>query len=99
MFDNANMPNVPHAPSKASTPKEFGEMFRAEREALGMTQQAVARAVQCRRQTIGDLEDGKNVGLMTVFLALSAISKSLVIKSNRLELEDIAGFLKEDGDG
>jgi DNA-binding XRE family transcriptional regulator len=98
MFDNTNMNDAESMPLKASTPKEFGEMFRAEREALGMTQQAVARAAQCRRQTIGDLEDGKNVGLMTVFMALSAISKSLVIKSNRLELEDVAKFLEEGGD-
>lgn len=82
--------------TKASTPKEFGELFRAEREALGMTQQDVARAVGCRRQTIGDLEDGKNVGLMTVFMALSAIRKSISIKSSSLELEDIATFLEEE---
>ena len=82
--------------TKASTPKEFGELFRAEREALGMTQQDVARVVGWRRQTIGDLEDGKNVGLMTVFMALSAIRKSISIKSSSLELEDIATFLEEE---
>ena len=82
--------------TKASTPKEFGDMFRAEREALGMTQQDVARAVGCRRQTIGDLEDGKNVGLRTVFMGLSAIRKSIAIKSSSLELEDAASFLEED---
>lgn len=82
--------------TKATTPKEFGEMFRFEREALGMTQQAVAKSVGCRRQTIGDMEDGRNVGLMTVFMALSALGKSLSIKSNTLELEDVASFLDEE---
>lgn len=84
--------------TNARTPREFGEMFRAEREAVGMTQQQVASSVKCRRQTIGDLEDGKNVGLMTVFMALSAIGKTLAIKSNTLELEDIRAHL-EDVDG
>ena len=96
MFDNANMASQNSILNKASTPKEFGDMFRAEREALGMTQQDVARAVGCRRQTIGDLEDGKNVGLMTVFMALSAIRKSLAIKSSNLELEDVASFFDEE---
>lgn len=81
--------------TNARTPREFGEMFRAEREALGMTQQQVADSVKCRRQTIGDLEDGKNVGLMTVFMALSTIGKTLAIKSNTVELEDIRGHLED----
>jgi DNA-binding XRE family transcriptional regulator len=96
MFDNAYIVNNESTLTKASTPKEFGELFRAEREALGMTQLDVARAVGCRRQTIGDLEDGKNVGLMTVFMALSAIRKTLSIKSSNLELEDAASFLEEE---
>jgi DNA-binding XRE family transcriptional regulator len=96
MCDNSNIMSEKPILTKVSTPKEFGEMFRAEREALGMTQQDVARVVGCRRQTIGDLEDGKNVGLMTVFMALSAIRKSLSIKSSSLELEDVASFLEEE---
>ena len=96
MFDNSYIMSKQSIPTKASTPKEFGEMYRAEREALGMTQQDVARAVGCRRQTIGDLEDGKNVGMMTVFMALSAIRKSITIKSSSLELEDATSFLEED---
>jgi DNA-binding XRE family transcriptional regulator len=97
MSDNAYIMSLESIPSKASTPKEFGEIFRAEREALGMTQQDVASAVKCRRQTIGDMEDGKNVRFLTILLALSAISKCLAIKSNRLEIEDINAFL-EDGE-
>jgi hypothetical protein len=49
MFGNSNMNDAESTPLKASTPKEFGEIFRAECEALGMTQQAVAREAQCRR--------------------------------------------------
>lgn len=95
MCDNSHMNDYKVLPTNAKTPREFGEMFRAEREALGMTQQQVASSVKCRRQTIGDLEDGKNVGLMTVFMALSAIGKTLAIKSNIIELEDIRAHLDE----
>ena len=95
MYDNINIMSTVSTPSKAVTPKEFGEIFRLERQALGMTQQDVAASVGCRRQTIGDLEDGKNIGIRTVFMALSAIQKSISIKSNRLELEDVVSFLDE----
>jgi DNA-binding XRE family transcriptional regulator len=95
MFDNSNIMNEKTILTKASTPKEFGEMFRTERQALGMTQQDVARAVGCRRQTIGNLEDGKSVGLMTVFMALSAIRKTISIKSS-LELDEAASFLDDE---
>ena len=95
MYDNTNMSRLNMPPLNARTPNEFGAMFRAEREALGMTQQQVASLVQCRRQTIGDLEDGKNVGLVTVFMALSVIGKTLAIKSNLIELEDIRAHLDD----
>ncbi len=97
MFYNSNMSIPATLPTKASTPRELGELLRKEREARGMSQQALASAIGRRRQAIGDIEDGKNVGIMTIFMALTALGKSLEIKSNRLELEDIKSFLSDDG--
>ncbi len=97
MLYNSNMSIPATLPTKASTPRELGELLRKEREARGMSQQALASAIGRRRQAIGDIEDGKNVGIMTIFMALTALGKSLEIKSNRLELEDIKSFLSDDG--
>jgi transcriptional regulator with XRE-family HTH domain len=99
MFYNTSMLTPAMRPTKASTPRELGELLRKEREARGMSQQALANAIGRRRQAIGDIEDGKNVGIMTIFMALAALGKSLEIKSNRLELEDIKSFLSDDGHG
>ena len=40
-------------------PAMFGRAFRAERRALGKTQQEIAEAARCRRQTIADLRRGE----------------------------------------
>ena len=55
MFDNTNMFSQEFQPSKASTPAEFGQLFRAEREARGLTQADVAASAGVRRQTIGEM--------------------------------------------
>ena len=47
-------------------PPMFGRALKAERRALGKTQQEIADAARCRRQTIADLEVGRNVSLHTV---------------------------------
>ena len=101
MFDNTNMYSatpfeVPPSLLRASTPLEFGERFRAERKALGKTLEDVAVAVGCRRQTIADIEVGKNVGLMTVFMALGAIGKCVEIKSTRFELDTMPNLMGDD---
>lgn len=51
-------------------------------------------SVKCGHQTIGDLEDGKNVGISTVLMALSAIGKTLVIQSNDFDLQELSLFLE-----
>lgn len=83
-------------PAICSTPAEFGHAFRQEREALGMTQSDVAKIVDCRRQTIGDLEEGKNVGMLTMFRALGAIGKRLAIHADRPDAADIARMLENE---
>lgn len=95
MFDNPNMDNTATSPS-AGSPREFGILFRKEREALGLTLQEVATRVGCRRQTIGDLEAGNNVGMHTFFKALSVLGKRIEIRSNGLELDRLGDFLDED---
>jgi HTH-type transcriptional regulator / antitoxin HipB len=75
---------------------EFGTAFRAERVALGKTMQWVAKKVGCRRQTISELEAGKNVGVYTVFAALAALDKGLSIVDTRIELERLKELLNED---
>ena len=101
MFDNENMAsalqtNQPHpspALLRASTPLEFGVLYRAQRKALGKTLEDVAQLVGCRRQTIADIEPGKNVGLLTVFMALGALGKCVEIKSTRYELDSMPDLM------
>ncbi len=48
-----------------SSEKRFlsiGKLLRSKRKEKGLNQQALARKVGVRRQTIADLENGKNVG-------------------------------------
>jgi transcriptional regulator with XRE-family HTH domain len=88
--------DTPNARKTCSTPAEFGQAFRQEREALGLTQSDVANAARCRRQTIGDLEEGKNVGMLTMFRALGAIGKRLAIHADRPDAADIARMLEDE---
>lgn len=81
---------------RASSPREFGTLYRTERKAQGKTLQDIAKVAACRRQTIADIEEGKNVGLLTVFMALAALGKCVEIKSTRYEFGDIPDLM---GDG
>ena len=94
MFEITNMTKPAYLPTRARTPLDFGQMFCAERKAVGMTQLQVAQSVGCRRQTISDLEAGKNIGLLTIFTALSAIGKTIAIQSNHFDLVELNLFLE-----
>ncbi len=74
---------------------DFGRQFRAERKALGRTQEWVAKAVGCQRKAIIDLEAGRNVEMRTVFAALSALDKALMIVSSRPEAGEPWDFWDE----
>lgn len=78
------------------TAADFGAAYRSERVALRRTLLWVAERVGCRRQTIADLEAGKNVGMYTVFAALAALDKGLAIVDSRVELERLKELLDED---
>ncbi len=77
---------------KLFNPLDLGRAYRAERKALGQTQQDIAQATGYRRQTIVDLEAGGNVTVLTLFSALAALGKGLTIVDARPDLEQLQGF-------
>jgi len=80
----------------ASSLAEFGELFRRERKALGMTQSDVAKKANCRRQTIADIEAGKSVTTLTFFNAILSIQKQVQLCSLGLDLENVKDFIGQD---
>ncbi len=80
---------------RAQDSQTFGQMLRDERKALGKTQDDVAAAVGTRRQTIADLEGGRNVGSHIVFAVLAALGKMVAITDARPDLETIRAMVGE----
>jgi len=80
------------------TSKELGQRVRAERKARGRTQSWVAERVGCRRQTIADLEAGRNVALNILLGTLAALGKGLAIADARVDLEQLAEIFRDDED-
>lgn len=76
--------------------RELGAAFRAERRALRRSQQWVADQCRFRRQTIADIESGKNVGLFTLMSALNALGKGLLITDRHIALDQIGDLFDED---
>jgi DNA-binding XRE family transcriptional regulator len=89
-------PAIPSTLPLANSPAELGKIFRRERKALGLTQSDVASKVGCRRQTIADLEVGKNVTTLVLFKALGVIGKQLQVCALGLDLENVREFLGAD---
>ncbi|KAB7623301.1 helix-turn-helix transcriptional regulator [Verminephrobacter eiseniae] len=79
---------------RAQDSQTFGHMLRDERRALGKSQEDVAAAVGTRRQTIADMENGKNVGSHIVFAALAAMGKVVAISDARPDLETMRAMLE-----
>lgn len=83
----------------AYSTKQLGALVRAERKARGRSQAWVAERVGCRRQTIADLEAGRNVALNILMGALAALGKGLAIVDARVELERLKEiFVDDDAD-
>jgi HTH-type transcriptional regulator/antitoxin HipB len=82
----------------ALTAKELGERVRAEREARGRSQSWVAERVGVRRQTIADLEAGRNVALNVLMGAVAALGKGLAIVDARADLERLEEIFRDDPD-
>ena len=75
---------------------DLGSAFRANRKMLKKTQQWVADRVGCRRQTIADLEAGKNVETYTMMAALSALGKGLSITDIRPDFDQLGEIFKDE---
>jgi len=82
----------------ALTAKQLGESVRAEREARGRSQSWVAERVGVRRQTIADLEAGRNVALNVLMGAVAALGKGLAIVDARVDLEHLDEIFGDDTD-
>ena len=82
----------------AYTPKDLGVLIRAERKARGRSQEWIAERVGCRRQTIADLEAGRNVALNVVMGALAALGKGLAVVDARVDLEHLAEVFSDAAD-
>lgn len=81
------------------SPKELGQAVRAERKALGRTQQWVAEKCQIRMATVSAVENGQNVELFTVMKILTALGKGLQIVDRHITLDLLAAAdLFEDED-
>jgi transcriptional regulator with XRE-family HTH domain len=76
------------------TAPDLGKRLRAERRALGKTQQDLAAAMGCRRQTVADLEAGRNVSLYTLIAALAALGKGLSVVNARPDIDQIQSLLE-----
>ncbi len=75
---------------------ELGALVRAERKARGRSQEWIAERVGCRRQTIADLEAGRNVALNILMGTLAALGKGMAIMDARVELERLEEIFGDD---
>ncbi|MEY2341471.1 helix-turn-helix transcriptional regulator [Acidithiobacillus sp. IBUN Pt1247-S3] len=92
---NGNTPS----PFPLFTTQDWGEAIRKERRARGWSQAEFARMCGRRRQTIIDLEKGRNVSLYTFRIALITLGKGIRIETiGRVELERLAEILRDDDD-
>jgi transcriptional regulator with XRE-family HTH domain len=82
----------------ALTAKELGERVRAEREARGRSQSWIAERVGVRRQTIADLEAGRNVALNVLVGTVAALGKGLAIVDARADLEHLEEIFGDEAD-
>ena len=77
------------------TASELGQRLRAERKALGLTQQQLATRVGVTRQTVIDMEHGNNVSLYVVMGALAALGKALKVTDARANLDGVRAMFDE----
>lgn len=82
----------------AYTAAELGALIRSERKARGRSQEWVAERVGCRRQTLADLEAGRNVALNILMGALAALGKGLAVVDARVEVERLEEIFGDDTD-
>jgi HTH-type transcriptional regulator / antitoxin HipB len=79
------------------SPKELGQAIRAERKALGRTQQWVATKCRIRPATVSAIENGKNAELFTVMTILMALGKGLkIVDRHALDPEQLREFFADE---
>lgn len=76
--------------------RDLGFWIRSERKAQGRSQAWVAHQVGCRRQTILDLEAGRNVELNMLFGALAALGKGLAVVDARIDVERLDEVFRDE---
>ena len=76
--------------------KTFGQMFRKERKAVGLTQAQVAINAGLRRETIIKLESGAKVDANTLIQAVAALGKTLAINDRRVDYDNLNEAFNED---
>jgi HTH-type transcriptional regulator / antitoxin HipB len=86
------------ADTTAFTASDLGHLVRAERKAMGLTQQDVARRVGVARQTVIDVEQGKNVSLYVLMGILAGLGKGLRVTDARPSIDDVRAMFDESDD-
>ena len=76
--------------------QDLGIWVRSERKAQGRSQAWIADQVGCRRQTIVDLEAGRNVELNVLLGALAALGKGLAIVDARIDVERLNEVFRDE---
>ena len=76
--------------------QDLASWLRSERTAQGRSQAWIAARVGCRRQTIVDLEAGRNVELNALFGALAALGKGLAIVDARVDVERLDEVFRDE---
>ena len=76
--------------------QDLGIWVRSERKAQGRSQAWIAAQVGCRRQTIVDLEAGRNVELNILFGALAALGKGLAVVDTRIDVERLNEVFRDE---
>ncbi len=82
--------------ASALSTAQLGALVRAERKARGRTQAWVAARAGYRRQTIADLEAGRNVEINVLMRALAALGKALAVVDARIDVERLAEIFDDD---
>ena len=80
----------------ATTLTELGALVRAERKARGRTQAWIAERTGYRRQTIADLEAGRNVELKVLLSTLGALGKALAVTDARVDVDRLQEIFGDD---
>jgi transcriptional regulator with XRE-family HTH domain len=90
---STNVRYIDHMSPFILNAKQLGTALRAERRALGLTQTEIAVKMDSRRQTVADLEAGKNVSVYILIAALAAMGKGLTIVDARPSIDEIHSLL------